>query len=178
MTSLHLRLAQHGDAPAIAALMERAIADLQRDFLDPGQIAASRSVMGLDTQLIDDGSYVLVLDGETLAGCGGWSNRATPYGGNHSKALRDPRRLDPGKDPARIRAMFTSPDYVRRGIGRLVLDWCESAARDAGFDRAELIATLAGQPLYAACGYQPIERVEAPPVNGAAVPLIRMGKPL
>ncbi len=178
MTSLHHRRATRDDSPAIAALMVRAIDALQRGFLDSEQITASKAVMGLDTQLIDDGSFFLVFDGNDLTGCGGWSDRTTLYGGDHSGGLRDARRLDPAQDAARIRAMFTDPAHVRRGIGRMVLGLCEAAARDAGFTQAELMATLAGEPLYTSCGYRAIERVFAPPVNGIAVPLVRMGKPL
>ncbi|WP_333999201.1 GNAT family N-acetyltransferase [Sphingomonas aurantiaca] len=133
--------------------------------------------MGLDTQLIADGTYLLVHanDGR-LAGCGGWSRRATLYGGDHSTSLRDAALLDPRHDAAQIRAMYTDPDFVRRGVGRLVLSVCEAAARDAGFARAEMMATLAGEPLYRACGYHPIERIETP--GEVPVPMIRMGKAL
>jgi len=72
--------------------------------------------------------------------------------------------------------MFTDPDFTRRGVGRLILSQCESAARAAGFTRTEMMATLAGEPLYRACGYREIERVSAAPVGGVAVPLVRMGK--
>jgi GNAT superfamily N-acetyltransferase len=178
MTPLTHRLATLADIPAIRTLMGRAIEELQRGFLDPSQITASRAVMGLDTQLIADGSYFLVESGDRLAGCGGWSARATLYGGNHSAALRDPRPLDPARDAARIRAMFTDPDFTRRGVGRLILSLCETAARDAGFARVEMMATLAGEPLYRACGYREIERVTARPADGVAVPLVRMDKPL
>jgi len=172
------RIATLDDVPAIRALMDRAIGELQRGFLSEAEIVASRAVMGLDTQLIRDGSYFLIEEGSRLAGCGGWSHRATLYGGDHSAALRDARLLDPAHDPARIRAMFTDPAFARRGVGRMILSLCEDAARAAGFTRAEMMATLAGQPLYAACGYTPIERVSAAPVDGVAVPLMRMGKVL
>ena len=178
MPSLTHRLATSADIPVIRVLMSRAIDELQRGFLDASEIAASRAVMGLDTQLIEDGSYFLVESGDRLAGCGGWSARATLYGGDHSAALRNPQRLDPARDAARIRAMFTDPDFARRGVGRLILSLCEKAAREAGFARAEMMATLAGEPLYRACGYREIERVTAPPAGGVAVPLVRMGKPL
>ncbi len=178
MTGFHHRLATADDIPAIRTLMANAIGDLQRGFLTPAQIIASRAVMGLDTQLIADGCYFLLHDGEALAGCGGWSHRATLYGGDHSGALRDARVLDPAHDAARIRAMFTAPAFARRGVGRRLLALCEDAARQAGFMRAEMMATLAGEPLYRACGYAAIEQVEAAPVDGVAVPLIRMGKPL
>lgn len=172
------RWAQADDIPAIAALMERAIATLQTGFLTPAEIAASRSVMGLDTQLIADGTYLLAEAQGRLAGCGGWSARATLYGGDHSQALRDAALLDPATQAARIRAMYTDPDFTRRGLGRLILSRCEVAAQAAGFRLAEMMATLAGEPLYRACGYQSIESVRSAPVDGVAVPLIRMGKVL
>ena len=170
------RLATADDIPAIAALMDRAIAALQHDFLTPEQVAASRLSMGLDTQLIEDGTYFVVIADDRIAGCGGWSFRATLYGGNHSVSLRDGTVLDPATDAARIRAMYTDPDFTRRGIGRMILRVCENAARDAGFARAEMMATLAGEPLYRACGYDVIERVDKMNGSGVPVPGVRMGK--
>lgn len=164
------RLAAEADLPAIATLMDRAIAELQRPFLTPDQIAASRRSMGLDTQLIADRTYWLVFLDDRLAGCGGWSRRATLYGGDHAADLRDPALLDPGRDPARIRAMYTDPDFARRGVGREVLRLCEGSARAAGFTRARMMATAAGEPLYAACGYRVVERVERLAADGLAVP--------
>lgn len=178
MTGLRIRLATPDDAPAIAALMERAIAELQKPFLDAEQIAASRRSMGLDTTLIADGTYFCVEDGDALAGCGGWSRRATLYGGNHSAETRDDRLLDPATEAARIRAMYTDPAFVRRGVGRLILDTCENAAREAGFGRLEMMATAAGEPLYAACGYAVVERVERMATEGVAVPGAVMAKDL
>jgi GNAT superfamily N-acetyltransferase len=112
-----------------------------------------------------------------LAACGGWSRRATLYGGDHSASLRDARLLEPPHDAARIRAMYTDPDFVRRGIGRQMLALCESAAREAGFERVELMATMAGEPLYLACGYHPIERIQSP-AGAISVPGVIMGKTL
>ncbi|MGE7204956.1 GNAT family N-acetyltransferase [Sphingomonas sp. NPDC019816] len=172
------RWANSTDLPAIAVLMDRAIATLQQAFLSPAEIIASRAVMGLDTQLIADGTYLLAFAEGRLAGCGGWSARATLYGGDHSTGLRDAALLDPATQPARIRAMYTDPDFARRGLGRMILTRCEDAARDAGFRRAEMMATLAGEPLYRACGYAAIEAVRSAPVEGVTVPLIRMGKSL
>lgn len=175
MTALSLRLATEDDVPAITAMMARAIDALQTPYLTPDQVAASRTVMGLDRQLIADRSYVVVEDDNAIIGCGGWSDRATLYGGDHSVTLRDARRLDPAHDPARIRAMFTDPDHVRRGVGRMILAACERMAAAAGFGEVDLMATLAGEPLYRACGYREIERVTN--TDGAvAVPLVRMRK--
>ena len=178
MTALSHRLATEADIPAIAALMERAIAELQHGFLSPEEIAASRLSMGLDTQLIADRTYFVVEQDGQLAGCGGWSYRATLYGGNAGAAPRDARMLDPATEPGRIRAMYTDPGFVRRGIGRLVLGLCEAAARGAGFTRVELMATLSGEPLYRAAGYQEIERVAKMADRGTPVPGVRMGKDL
>ena len=172
------RLAQDGDLPALRVLMARSIAELQRPFLSEAEIAASRETMGLDTQLVADGTYFLVEADGVLAGCGGWSRRATLYGGDHSTALRDARRLDPAVDAARVRAMYTDPTFARRGVGRVILTLCEVAAAAEGFTRVQLMATLAGEPLYRACGYEEIERTAAAPVNGVAVPLVLMGKAL
>lgn len=176
--SFTTRIATADDIPAIAALMERAIGALQSAYLTPEQVASSRLSMGLDTQLVADGTYVVVEEAGRIVGCGGWSFRATLYGGDHNPALRNAAPLDPATDAARIRAMYTDPDYVRRGIGRMVLAANEASAKAAGFTRAELMATLAGEPLYLACGYEPIERVDKMSEGGVPVPGVRMGKAL
>src|SRR5690606_11051046 len=140
------RLARRDDLDALRALMDAAIGELQKPFLDDAQIASSRAIMGLDTQLIDDGTYFIIeADGE-LAGCGGWSRRATLYGSDLTPG-RSPALLDPATDAARVRAMYTHPRFARRGVGRLILTLCEEAARAESFTRAELMATLAGEPL-------------------------------
>ena len=172
------RLATEADLPAIKALMDIAIAEHLKDFLDPAQVELSKSIMGLDTQLIADRTYFLVEEGGRLAGCGGWSRRATLYGGDHSTSQRDAALLDMAKDAARVRAMYTHPDFKRRGVGRLILDICEGAARDAGFKAVELMATMSGEPLYRACGYHDIQRIIAASKDGVDVPGVRMGKAL
>src|SRR5262245_42517682 len=117
---LTIRLATRADVPALEPLMRAAIDELQKGFLDDAQIEASHAVMGLDTELIDDGTYFVVECDGQLAGCGGWSRRSTMYGADHS-AGRDSALLDPATAPARVRAMYTHPDFVRRGVGRLIL---------------------------------------------------------
>ncbi len=175
--NLRLRLARPGDMPVLSALMDRAIGELLRDFLPPEGVAASYEIMGLDTQLIADGTYFVVEDAGEIAGCGGWSRRATLFGGDHS-AGRDAALLDPKTDAARVRAMYTHPDHTRKGVGRIILDACEAAARAEGFSRVEMAATMGGVPLYRACGYHDIEPFEAVTSTGYRVPLIRMGKGL
>lgn len=173
---LAVRRASAADLDTIESLMAIAIDTLQRDVLTPGQIEASRAVMGLDRQLIADGTYMMAERDGVIVGCGGWSYRATLYGGDHSAPLRDARLLDPAHDAARIRAMYTHPAHVRTGVASAILDACEQAAVAAGFRELQLMATLSGEPLYARRGYRPIERVDTI-VGTTIVPLIRMTKP-
>jgi len=171
---LTYRFACLADIPALARVMDAAIVRLQTGFLDAAQINSSRMIMGLDRQLVMDRTYFAVeADGE-IAGCGGWSRRTTLYGGDHTPG-RDSALLDPKVDAARVRAMYTHPDFARRGLGRLILTLCEDAARVEGFRRLELMATLSGRALYSQCGYVDLEAIQDDR-GGAAVPLVRMGK--
>jgi GNAT superfamily N-acetyltransferase len=174
--TLEIRTARLDEVDVLHALMELSIGELLKPFLNAAEIVSSRTIMGLDSQLVKDGTYFVVEENGALAGCGGWSRRATMYGGDVSPG-RDPALLDPAKDPARVRAMYTHPAFVRRGVGRMILARCEDAARAEGFTRAELVATMAGMPLYLACGYQPVERF-TDDRGGAPVPLARMVKAL
>lgn len=171
------RFATSDDLPALQRLMTDAIRGLLPAFLTPEKVEASFAVMGVDSQLIADGTYFVLEENGVLAGCGGWSRRATLFGHNTTTG-RDPRLLDPATEAARIRAMYTAPAFVRRGVGRQILALCEAAARAEGFARAELGATAGGEPLYLACGYQEIERLEVPTPGGVTVPITRMGKDL
>lgn len=169
------RVANRDDLPTLTAITSAAIDELQRPFLTPAQVEGSHAIMGVDTQLIDDGTYFVVeADGE-IAGCGGWSRRATLYGADHT-AGRDDAFLDPATDPARVRAMYTDPRFARRGVGRLVLDCCQAAAAAEGFRRLELVATLAGEPLYRSFGFEPIGEPFTDTSSGVAIPLLKMGK--
>jgi GNAT superfamily N-acetyltransferase len=175
-STLEIRAARLEELDALHALMELAIGELLKPFLTAAEIASSRTIMGLDSQLVKDGTYFVVEELGALAGCGGWSRRATLYGGDVSPG-RDPALLDPATDAARVRAMYTHPAFVRRGVGRMILIRCEEAARSEGFTRAELVATMAGLPLYLACGYRPVERF-TDGRGGVPVPLARMVKAL
>ena len=170
------RLATHADLAVLRTLMDAAISELQKPFLDSGQIESSRTIMGLDTQLIEDNTYFIVEANGRVAGCGGWSRRATLYGGDQTPG-RDAKLLDPRSEPAKVRAMYTHPRYARQGIGRLILALCEKAAQAEGFLKVELMATMSGEPLYLAYGYKPIEGLKDDR-GGAPVPLVRMQKKL
>jgi GNAT superfamily N-acetyltransferase len=173
---LSLRTATVEDLPVLRAVMDAAIGELQQGFLSPEEIESSRAIMGLDTQLVDDGTYYVVEYDGQVAGCGGWSRRATLYGSDTTPG-RDAQLLDPTVDPARVRAMYTDPAFARRGVGRLILEACERAAADEGFRRLELMGTMSGEPLYSAYGFVPVERTEDAR-GGAPVPLVRMERPI
>ena len=172
------RIATLNDLDALHALMARSIALLQSDYLTPEQIVASAKVMGLDTQLVRDGTYFIIEREGQIAGCGGWSFRATLYGGDDSVVAREPARLNPATDAAKVRAMYTNPDFTRQGIGSRILALCEAAARQAGFKRVELMGTAAGVPLYLAQGYVPSAEQEYARGGDVAIPLLRMEKRL
>lgn len=168
------RVAVREDLPTLEPLVTRAIDELQRDYLDATEIAASHAIMGIDTQLVDDGTYFVVEADGALAGCGGWSRRATLFGGDHTVG-RDAHLLDPEVDAARVRAMYTHPDFTRRGVGRLILALCERAAAAEGFTRMQLHATLSGLPLYRVYGFEPLEDVTIDS-GGVPIPCVHMVK--
>jgi GNAT superfamily N-acetyltransferase len=151
---------------------------LSSGFYSAAQIeAAIEFVFGVDTALIEDGSYFVAEAGGKLLGCGGWSRRGTLYGGDQRKARVDPL-LDPATDAARIRAFFVDPESARQGIGGAVLRACAEAAFAAGFRRLELMATLPGVPLYAAFGFRVFEQVVERLPNGVEISFVRMGRRL
>lgn len=171
-----IRLATLAEINVLNALVEEAVRGLSLGYYTPAQIdSALRYMFGVDTQLIHDGTYyVAEIDGQ-LAGCGGWSQRRTLYGGDQSKTTADPL-LDPAREAGRIRAFFVHPNVARRGVGRTILAACEAAAQRTGFRRLELAATLPGEPLYQALGYMPDERTSIPFPDGQSLPIVRMHK--
>ena len=171
-----LRLAQIDDIPVLEALIAESVRRLQAgDYSHAQREGALVSVFGVDRQLIEDGTYFAIEADGRIAACGGWSRRRTLFGGDRV-AGRNDALLDPATDAARIRAFFVHPDWARRGLGAMLLDACETAARAAGFARLEMAATLTGVPFYAAHGYRTGERIEVPLSNGERLPVVVMGK--
>jgi GNAT superfamily N-acetyltransferase len=172
-----LRLARLEDLPAIEALIARSARELSAGYYTPAQVAALlRYVFGADTQLIRDGTYfVCEADGGVLVAAGGWSRRSTLFGADRMKATEDPL-LDPATEAARIRAFFVDPGWARRGLGRRLFDECRSAARSAGFRTLALVATLPGEPLYRALGFELTERFALRLPDGTEVPVAHMSR--
>lgn len=178
--NVRVRKAVMGDIPRLREVIEASVRGLQARDYTPAQIeGALRSVYGVDSQLIEDGTYFVVEmqksgDNQIVA-CGGWSKRKTLYGGDQF-AGRENSLLDPARDAAKIRAFFVHPDWARRRLGSLILEMCENAAIDASFTRLEMGATLSGVPFYRAKGYVEIEKQTAPLSNGETLPIVKMAK--
>jgi GNAT superfamily N-acetyltransferase len=188
-TNVHLRLAVPEDVPVLRELIEASVRGLQTRDYTPAQIeGALKTVFGVDSQLIADGTYI-VAEAESITieragtnntrsrlmivGCGGWSKRKTLYGSDHWTGRED-APLDPLRDAAKIRAFFIHPEWARRGVGSMILQACEAAARSAGFARYEMGATLTGAKLFAVKGYVAVKPISIPLVNGESLPVIHM----
>jgi GNAT superfamily N-acetyltransferase len=179
--SISLRRAVAADVPRLRELIEASVRGLQAGDYSPSQIeAALKTVYGVDSQLIADGTYFAAEVSEQqgssiIVGCGGWSKRKTLYGGDQF-AGREDSLLDPARDAAKIRAFFVHPQWARRGIGSMILEACEEAAIEAGFTKLEMGATLSGVVFYRARGYVPAESQAAPLGNGETLAIVRMAK--
>jgi GNAT superfamily N-acetyltransferase len=175
---IEIRLATVEDIPALRELIPASVRILSAGYYTPAQIVSGLIyIFGVDTQLIADDTYFVAESAGQIVGAGGWSKRKTLYGGDQTKAEADPL-LDPAHDAAHIRAFYVHPDWARRGVGSRIMRACEDAARAAGFMRLDLGATVAGEPLYAAMGFQVRERVSIPLPDGEALPAAMMDKTL
>jgi GNAT superfamily N-acetyltransferase len=180
-----IRVATAADIPKLRGLIELSVRKLQAEDYTQSQIDnALKTVFGVDSQLIADGTYFVVeaqaseaaaANRSTFAGCGGWSKHATLYGGDQW-AGREDALLDPQRDAAKIRAFFVHPDWARQGIASIILDACESAARQAGFTRCEMGATLTGVKFFSARGYKAVKEIQVPVGNGEMLPVVQMEK--
>ena len=173
-----IRKANLDDREAIDLLIAESARGLSREDYSEQQIeSAIRTVFGVDTDLIVDGTYFVADASGRLIGCGGWGKRRTLFGGDRF-ASRDSGELDPKVEAAKIRAFFVHPEYARKGIGRAILSLCEREARAHGFRSIELMATLPGLKLYRACGYEGSERIEYQIGGGASIEFVPMRKEL
>ncbi len=174
----YIRLACDADIPALEELIPRSVRELQRADYSAQQIqAALGSVFGVDRQLIRDGTYFVAEHDGAIVGCGGWSRRRKRFGSD-AIAQSEDQLLHPKRDAARIRAFFVHPEFARRGIARAILIACEDAMRAENFAAAEMVATLSGEPFYAAFGYSVCERYQVPLTNNLTLPVVRMTKQL
>jgi len=177
--SYTLRTATREDEPILRELIARSIRKLGAADYSPQQIeAALCGAFGVDSVLISDGTYfVVVTETNQIVACGGWSRRRTLFGSD-ARADRDESWLDPATDAAKIRAFFVEPTRARRGIGSLLLQRCETEARRYGFTRVELMATLPGVKLYGARGYAAVGQVNYTVGEGETIEFVPMRKTL
>jgi GNAT superfamily N-acetyltransferase len=193
--NINIRPATITDIPALRDVIDASVRGLQADDYTPTQIeAALKTVYGVDSQLIADGTYFVaetsgarggrasppgrmgvVYGSSQIVGCGGWSKRKTLFGGDHWSGRHD-ELLDPSHEAAKIRAFFVHPAWARRGIGSMILEACETAAKAAGFTRLEMGATLSGVPFYRAKGYESLENILVPLGGEESMIVVRMAK--
>jgi len=171
-----VRTATAADIRAITALIQASVRGLQPEYTAAQREAALATVFTVDSRLVADGTYFVALDGERMAGCGGWSFRRTLYGGDHHTEQADAGMLDPVSEAAKIRAIFVHPEFARRGLGGLLLRVAEDAAKGAGFCRLEMGSTLAGVGLYAGKGYTETGRIAVPLGGEETITVVRMTK--
>lgn len=177
--SYAIRPVSYYETPSLEMLIAASARGLSGDDYTSEEIeTAIRYIFGVDSELVEDGTYFAVVD-ETGAymACGGWSKRRTLFGGDHY-AGRKSGLLDPSKDAAKIRAFFVHPDHARKGVGKALLQHCEAEALKHGFTEAELMATLPGVKLYARYGYVGTEVQKFKQLNGVEVPFVPMRKTL
>jgi GNAT superfamily N-acetyltransferase len=173
-----IRIATREDLPEIERVMRASLAALSAGFYDEQQTASAvRYIAVPDGQLIDDGTYFVIEEDSRVIACGGWSARRKLFTGTSDQVITDDW-LDPATDAARVRAMFVDPAHARRGLGRLILNASEEAARRAGFRVCELMATLPGVPLYRACGYEDVEPATLHLPDGTRLGAVLMRKQL
>ena len=181
VAQFQIRQANRADVGELQILIDHSVRGLQRDDYTPAQIdGALGHALGLDTQLIEDGTYfaaVPVSKPGLIVGCGGWSYRKTLFGSDHGPH-REETLLDPATEPAKIRAIFVHPEWARQGLGTLILKHCEDAAERAGFRSLEMGSTLTGVPLYSLKGYERRETLGIPLPNGELLPIVHMVKTL
>ena len=175
---MNIRKTTMADRDAIKQLIAESARHLSRQHYSDKQIeAAIVTVFGVDTDLIEDGTYFVAEEAGIMVGCGGWSKRKTLFGGDQYSS-RDAGYLDPASEPAKIRAFFIHPDHARKGIGRAILTWCELEARAEGFRELELMATLPGIEFYKSCGFAPVGTYDLDLIDGVKLELVPMRKEL
>ena len=173
-----IRKARLDDVDALNVLVRNSVVGLSSEDYSPEQLeSALRHLFGIDTRLIEDGTYYVIEEDGRCVACGGWSRRRTLFGGDQYTGRSDDR-LDPRTEAARIRAFFVHPDWARRGIATRLLVECARAARAAGFRRLELMSTLPGKPFYLREGFHALESVDLELPDGVLFPLIRMTRDL
>ena len=74
--------------------------------------------------------------------------------------------------------MIVRSDWTRRGLGRAILESCERAAGAEGFQSLVLMATLPGEPLYRAFGFEEVGRSMVAMPDGVETAAIEMRRPI
>src|SRR5258708_8194427 len=130
--NIHLRLAVPEDVPVLRELIDASVRGLQTQDYTPAQIeGALKTVFGVDSQLIADGTYIVAEAEPTaiertgaknaqsewmIVGCGGLCKSNTLYGRDYwaggGEALRGPLC-----EAAKSRSFLLPPVWARYRVG-------------------------------------------------------------
>ncbi|MCB4820303.1 GNAT family N-acetyltransferase [Roseicella aerolata] len=153
--SIAIRPAGMGDYLTLLDMQARAMRQLARDLYTQQEIDCFLNRIGtLESVLLEDGHYWVVLADGAIAASGGWSLRRPGYA-----------RREVGGAPAeesalpKIRSVSVDPVHARQGLGRMMMERVEAEILAAGHAEAEVVATLNSVPFYAALGYRPARPV-------------------
>lgn len=173
-----LRKATLDDVPELLVLHRAALRSLSHGYYSTEQIESFiEHVPTLDLQLIHQGRYFVACAQDRLIACGGWS--ADPPG--YESAIdfgADSSASEEHDGAAKIRAMYTDPNWARRGLGRRILRLAELEALGAGHHQLCLDSLLPGAPLYRACHYEALNQSVGMLPDGQPLAVLHMRKVL
>jgi GNAT superfamily N-acetyltransferase len=178
MPPYKLQLAVMGDVDCISQLIQLSARSLGAAYYQENTIeSALKGAFGVDSQLIKDQTYYVILNDDLMIACGGWSFRKTLFGSDTNN-IRDPEKLNPITDAAKIRAFFVHPNYARQGLGKMLIDKCEAEAITFGFTQAQLMSTLSGVNFYKKNGYHGTKHIFHNMNDGNKIQFLPMTKNL
>lgn len=163
MPDYAIRTATDSDKDAVGALLKASYPVLFHSWYDDDALAAALPQMTrANPRLLASQKFFAA---ETLdyliVGCGGWS-RERPGSGAVEDGL------------GHIRHFATHPGWLRRGIGRALLERCIADAAAQGVTRFECYSSLPAERFYRSQGFVPVETVEVALGNGVRLPSVTM----
>jgi N-acetylglutamate synthase-like GNAT family acetyltransferase len=173
-----MRRAKLVDIPALETLIEQSFRAAAEGHYTGRQIeSALQSVARVDSELIENGTLYIAHSGGDIVGAGGWSGRRGRYRGDLEAATAG-ETVDAAATPAHLRSFYVGPHWTRMGVGAMLAEDSLKAARQAGFTRAEVLATPMSLPFFTALGFVNQGETEIPLPDGVRLPVTRLSKPL
>jgi GNAT superfamily N-acetyltransferase len=170
-----LRTATLADIPALQDLHARSWVALGGLTYTEAQIAGLMTdIVTVDPDLIAAGTYYVIEHSGRLVASGGWTTHEQVAIGGHRYHSPEP---GPNRPSATIRAIFTAPDFARRGLARQIMNRAErQAIMEGKACKTKLTATLSGLQFYLSIGYRAGRSITIGLSNGEAVSAVEMCK--